>query len=1054
MRAPLIIASLLISTSALAAQDFERQIAPLLARRCLECHSGPQPKGKLDLTTRAGLLKGGRGGPAVIPGASKASELWTRVAAGEMPPKKPLPDAEKKLLQAWIEQGAIWRGGALDLFARTTEQRAGFDWWSLQPVRRPELPKVNDAAWPHNPIDQFILERLQANNLKPSPEADPGTLLRRLSFDLLGLPPAPEEVEAFLKDCAEAQSTEYSAPSAPKPPAKRQAAAQAKGAAYSVPSAPKPPAKRQAAAQAKSAEYSVLGTHVPDAVWSKWVERLLASPRYGERWARHWLDSVRFAESHGFEHDELRVHSWPYRDWVIDALNRDLPYDEFVRMQIAGDVLRPDDPGAVAATGFMVAGGYDSVGQRQQSAAMKAVVRQDELEDMVGTLGQTFLGLTVHCARCHDHKFDPIRQTEYYRITAALAGVRHGERVVEDEQARVARQVNNKRLVQRKSELTRLENAVRAQIVAERQKLAAIELPQPEPKPLAHWDFTLALADRAGKLHARIQGDADRTPDGLVLRGKGYAVTPALGVDLKARTLACWVKLSTLDQAGGAALTLEVSDGSVFDAIVFGEREPRHWLAGSDFFRRSLPFQGPEETAAHQHPIHLALVYRDDGTILAYRGGAPYGKPIKPGPVATYRAGEARILFGLRHSPAGGNRRLQGTILQAEVHDRALTPDEVAALAQLARFSVSEEELARRLAPTDKKRRERLSAEIAQLTKLLERSPPKIYAVMPSTPEPTFLLARGEPSRKEAELTPGGLQALGDSDFGLTTNASDAERRRKLAAWLTAADNPLLGRVMVNRLWHHHFGAGLVETPSDFGFSGGRPSHPELLDWLAAEFRESGWSLKHVHRLIVTSATYRQASGFRREAAKIDAGNRLLWRKSPMRLEAEAVRDAVLAVSGKLNPVMGGPGYQDFKVTIRGATYLYEPHPTDEPAQLRRSIYRTWARSGRNPFLDALDCPDPSTQTPRRAVTTTPLQALTLLNNDFMLTMAGHAARRVGQVSNLPDVDAQIARAYQLALGRALTQGETAAARRVAQAHGLAAVWRALFNCNEFLYVD
>jgi hypothetical protein len=1002
MREPLTVAILLILAGAVGAQEFERDIAPILVRRCLECHSGPQPKGKLDLTTRGGLLKGSRGGPTVVPGDSAASELWARVAADEMPPKKPLPDAEKKLLRAWIEKGAVWPGGALDLFALTTEQRAGFDWWSLQPVRRPNLPKVKNASWPRNPIDHFILSRLEASDLTPSPEADPATLIRRLSFDLLGLPPTPGDVERFVKECSGGQSA--------------------------------------------------------DAVWSKLVERFLASPHYGERWARHWLDTVRFAESHGFEHDELRPHSWPYRDWVIDALNRDLPYDEFVRMQIAGDVLGPDDPAAVAATGFMVAGGYDSVGQRQQSVAMKAVVRQDELEDMVGTLGQTFLGLTIHCARCHDHKFDPIRQTEYYRLTAALAGVRHGERVVEHEQARAARRVNNKRLMQLKSELARLENAARARVVAERQKRAAAELPKSGPTPLAHWDFTMTVADRAGKLPARLQGDADRTPDGLILRGKGFATTPPLHVDLKARTLACWVKLTTLEQAGGAALSLEASDGSEFDAIVFGEREPRRWLAGSDFFRRSASFEGPEENAAHQHPVHLAMVYRDDGTIAAYRNGLAYGKPIKPGPLVTYRAGEARLLFGLRHLPAGGNRHLQGTILEAQVHGKALSAEEIAVMAQSSRFSVSEEELARTLSRDEAKRRAELRAEIGLLAGLLDQAAPKIYAVMPAAPEPTYFLARGEPGRREAELSPGGLQALSDADFGLPTNASDADRRRKLADWVAGRDNPLLGRVMVNRLWHYHFGAGIVETPSDFGFSGGRPSHPELLDWLAAEFRDSAWSLKHVLRLIVTSATYRQASRFRPVAAKIDAGNRLLWRKSPLRLEAEAVRDAVLSVAGKLNPKMGGPGYQDFKMSIRGATYLYEPNHTDETAQLRRSIYRTWARSGRNRFLDTLDCPDPSTQTPRRAVTTTPLQALTLFNNDFMLKMAGHAAHRVehdvGHVSDVPDMDAQIVRAYRLALGRAPTAEETGTARVVARAHGLPAVWRALFNCNEFLYVD
>lgn len=725
----LLVASALVP---LRAQEtyFDQRVAPILIERCIDCHSGQKPKGGLDLSSKSSVFTGGKSGPALVPRNSERSVLWQRVEADEMPPKKPLPPKEKALLKAWIADGASWGTDPIDPFRVTTQQRAGYDWWSLQPVKRPALPRLKRQDWPSNPIDHFILAKLEAEGLAPAPAADPRTLIRRLYFDLIGLPPTPEETVPFVKEWDAANSAEK--------------------------------------------QYSVL---------SAVVNRLLESPHYGERWARHWLDVVRFGESNGFEYDELRKNAWPYRDWVIEAFNRDMPYDEFVRCQIAGDVLGPNDPSAIVATGFLVAGGYDTVGQKQQSAVMKAVVRQDELEDYVGTIGQTFLGLTVQCARCHDHKFDPVRQTEYYRLSAAVAGVNPGERDV-----------------------------------------------------------------------------------------------------------------SSLQEAN-----------------------------------------------------------------------APKVKSVA-------------------------------------------------------------------------------------------------YAVAPKAQEKTHVLLRGTPSQPGALVTPGGVAALGGKpDFGLSADAPDAERRRKLAEWITDAKNPLTPRVLANRLWHYHFGAGIVETPSDLGFNGARPSHPELLDWLASELMQpspmreegktTGWSMKHLHRLIVTSAAYRQASSFRPEAARRDTHNRWLWRKSPLRLEAETVRDTILTVAGQLNPARGGPGYQDFKLMIRGSTYYYLPNDADDPALYRRSIYRTWARSGRNPLLDALDCPDPSTVTPRRALTTTPLQALALMNNAFVLRMADRLSERLKREAG-EDRTKQIARGYELAYGRRPTQEELQQAQPVIERHGLSSFCRALFNSNEFVFVD
>jgi hypothetical protein len=877
-----------------------------------------------------------------------------------------------------------------------TARRAGGDWWSLQAVKRPPLPAVRRNDWPRNRIDFFILAKLEAEKLTPSPEADPRTLIRRLTFDLTGLPPTPEEVESFVLACRGEAKTERAL------------------------------------------------------AWR--VDHLLSSPHYGERWARHWLDVVRFGESNGFEHDELRKNAWPYRDWVIEAFNSDLPYDEFARRQIAGDILDPESEAGAIATGFLVAGGYDTVGQGQPSAAMKAVVRQDELEDIVGTIGQTFLGLTVQCARCHDHKFDPVRTQEYYRLTATVAGVRHGERDVVAPSVRAAfekEQAEHRRnLAVAQETLAAIDDPVRTAILAER--------PVNDfkgPPPNARWDFTKSLKDEVAGLEAELYGDATQSAAGLVLKGNGYAKTSPLPKSVRAKTLSALVRLSDLSQRGGGITTLQSLDGAVFDGIVFGEREAGRWMSGSDFFRRTQDFLGAAETDSK--PVHVVISYHEDGTITAYRNGVRYGQPYKTGRPPTHEANQAQLLFGLRHTPAAAGKYAAGTILHVEFFDRALTPKEVAAAAGASSRFVGDEEIVPRLDSAAKAKREGAMKEIERCRALLAMGPPsrKVYAVVPRAPEETRLLVRGNPAQKGELLAAGGAAALGQAEFGLSAAASDGERRRKLAEWITSSQNPLFARVMVNRIWHYHFGVGLVETPSDFGFNGGRPSHPELLDWLADEFMRSGYSVKHMHRLIVESATYRQVSRVRPDAAKRDAGNRWLWRKNPLRLEAEAVRDSILAVAGKLNDKRGGPGYQDFKVNIRGVTYEYAPLDADDPALYRRSIYRTWTRSARNGLLDVLDCPDPSTTSPRRALTTTPLQALSLLNNSFVLRMADRFADRLRRDAS-KEIDKQIARAYEIAYGRTPAKEEIARARPVVEEHGLPALCRAILNSNEFLYVD
>ena len=638
--------------------------------------------------------------------------------------------------------------------------RAGRDWWSLQPLRTIVIPVADDSRQSGNPIDRFILQRLNKEKLAPSPTADRRTLIRRLSFDLIGLPPTPHEVEAFVNDSS------------------------------------------------------------PDA-YERLVDRLLDSPHYGERWARHWLDIVRYGESQGFERNKFRPNAWKYRDFVVEAFNADMPFDQFVRWQIAGDVLEPDNPLAVIASGFLALGPYDLTAYNNGTPPMRAFAREEELEGLVATVGQAFLGLTVHCARCHNHKFDPISQQEFYRFSAALGGTFQG---------------------------------------AERE----------------------VLTDK--------------------------------------------------------------------------------------------------------------------------------GRPIAQKRIAAYR------------------HEIEGLTAREKSADAAAKPDFAA-------------------------KRFRLES----VARLLEGGP--VHTTRPKQPGPWHILARGDFRQPRDVVSPGGIAAVAgvSADWQLAEDAPEAERRKALARWLADAHNPLTPRVIVNRLWAHHFGEGLVRTCSDFGFQGGSPSHPELLDRLAGQLvrPDAGtpWSLKRIQRLIVTSAAYRQSSRSDPKAAKVDADNRLLWRQSPRRLEAEAFRDAVLAVSGEIDLRMGGPGYRDFKVSSAGDNETYTVFDAVGGDFNRRSLYRTWLRTGTSPLMDLLDCPDPSVATPKRTVTSTPLQALALLNDKFMEHHAGKFAERLKREA--PEgVAAQVRRAYELAFARRPTDEELAFGQRFAERHGLTQFCLVLLNTGEFSYVD
>ncbi len=871
------------------------------------------------------------------------------------------------------------------------------DHWSLQPLRDPAIPAPPASRPPGapalHPVDAFLLARLAPHGLAYAPPANRPTLIRRLAFDLTGLPPSPAEIDAFVAD--------------PSPQA-----------------------------------YETL------------VERLLASPRYGERWGRHWLDLVRYTESQGFEYDRLRDHAWHYRDYVIRSLNDDKPYDRFMREQIAGDVLEPVTADGIVATSLLVCGAYDEAGNAQANATQKAITREDEMEDLIGVVAQTFLGLTVNCARCHAHKSDPIPLDEYYRVKAVFDGVKHGERPIaspDEVRARDGKIAALKRdIAEARAAAAEIETVGRRLAMVRRTPIPAAE---PGPAPRWQWNFD---GSGTNAVPGELRGDARITSSGLRLPREGSAwVSAPLDGDVTEKTLEAWVALDSLEQGGGAALSLESPDGRVFDALVFGERQPRKWIAGSSGFERTRDLDAPEETAAPGEWIHVAAVHRADRTIAFFRNGVPYGKPYRPdGPLPRFAAGQARVLLGQRHT-GGGRPWLLGTVLRASLHDRALSDAEVAASFRAPGIAISLEEALARLSPAERVRRDALLARVRELEKALAAVPPLpvSYAGTRIQPAPTQRLKRGDVKSPDGVVAPGALSAVPGPkpDFDLPPDAPEARRRLRFADWLADPANPLPARVMANRVWHFHFGHGLVTTPNDFGHAGARPSHPELLDWLATQFIRHRWSLKALHRLVVHSDAYRQSSAWNDAAARVDAEDQWLWRFPPRRLDAELVRDAMLAASGQLNLAMGGPGFRNFDV-LKFPDNVYRIADKTGPEFNRRTVYRMNVNSGKEPLLDALDCPDPSVKTPRRGVTITPLQALGLMNGSFVQRQSRHLAERA-QAEAGADLPRAVHHLYRLALGRPPTPEESRRAAAAARERDLASVSWALLNSTEFIYV-
>jgi hypothetical protein len=877
-------------------------------------------------------------------------------------------------------------------------------WWSFQPLVRPALPSGTTAA---NPIDRFIHAGLKQKCLHPAPEADRRTLVRRITFDLTGLPPTPAEIDAFLADAT------------------------------------------------------------PDA-YEKLVDRLLASPAYGERMARLWMDMVHFAETHGHDQDRVRPNAWRYRDYLIAAFNADTPYGQFIREQIAADVLHPDQPRLVPALGFLAAGPWDESSLRdiREDSIDREIARYLDRDDIITTVMNTFQGVTIQCARCHDHKFDPITQEDYYRLQAVFAGVGRGDVPFEtDSKAAARRKELQETLLAIERNDPKLDgrfgSAEFRKVVADweaRHAAAATPWTVPEYHRLEASDGSRLVKQQDGSVRSEGQRP-ERDTYTVAIRVKDRAVT-AVRLEL--------LSDDTLPHRGPGRQdngNLHLSEFSVSAALV---------KDGAVQSPRKIDLRNP--TSDYDQP-GWTIDHAVDGNPRTAWGiypqvGKPHEAVFEFGSPVTV-TGETELTFQLAQLHGGGHLigrfRLSITSAEKPVQATAINPSIrlILGTPEAARTAPQRRELGLHVLE------EVIKAELAAIP-----PPAMVYAASPNfkadgshkptaNPRPVHILKRGDIRKPGPLVEAGALTCLPSlsGNLSLEAKAGDGERRAALAKWLTDANNPLTWRVMSNRLWQFHFGRGLVDSPNDFGKMGQRPTHPELLDWLACDLREHQ-SLRRLHKLIVTSLTYRQTStpppaitlfgvSVAPDPRLVDADNKYLWRQNRTRLDAEQVRDAILAVSGRLDRTPGGPSDQQFamKPGIHVTPVVeYGKFDWDRPQGHRRSVYRFVFRTLPDPFVSCLDGADASQLTPKRTESVTALQALSLLNNEFVLVHAKAMAARLEKMT--PDRARQITAACELLWARPPTEDEARLFAAHAGKHGLASLCRVLFNTNEFLFAE
>jgi mono/diheme cytochrome c family protein len=984
--------------------DFARDIQPLLAQRCYDCHGAEKAKGGLKLTTRADALRGGESGePVLVPGQSAKSGLIQRVTATDpddvMPQKgERLSPREVALLQQWIDAGADWP--------------ENLQHWAYRAPVRAAVPVLHTAGYqPRNPIDNFVVARLEQEGLQPSPATDRARWLRRVSLDLVGVPPSPADLARFLADPG-------------------------------------------------------------DDAYARVVDRLLASPQYGERWARPWLDLARYADSHGFQRDDLR-DIWPYRDWVIRALNADMPFDQFTTWQIAGDLLpemKNATPGSQNLDPLIATGFHRSAATNVEAGTDQEEGRVNQVFDRVNTTAAVWLGSTLECAQCHNHKYDPFTQKEYYQLFAffnntpretdfttpkAMAALKFTGPYLE---------LSDAKALGRRAELETRLKAVDEKIAAESARSSAGR---------TAWEVaTRATLDTAGATHALDIADFESTG------GSAHKVLPdksILLVDEAPDRDTYTLKVKTT-LTGITGFKLE----ALMDPTLPGNGPGRGDAVRPNFVLNSFrvtaatggaapePVQLVKATASFSQPKfsveNLLKPETSDKTGWAINPqfgrdhwavfstaaplGSPEGTTFTFALVQNFGSGRAigRVRLSALTGPVGGKPVPPEIAATLRTEPAARTPAQVTALndfylAQLPALAALKQE--RALIVLEEGR-------VKGPQTLVMRELPK--------PRSAAVLNRGnflEPGEPVQPGTPAALHAL----------PPGASNRLDLARWLVARDNPLVARVTVNRWWAEFFGRGIVSTLEDFGAKGDAPTHPELLDWLAVEFMEHGWSMKHIHRLIALSATYRQSSHVTPELLARDDLNKLLARGPRFRLDAETIRDNALRAAGLLSLKMGGPpvrpyqppGLWDNKVGGERVTYDVS---TGEDAH-RRGIYTVWKRSSPYPSFMNFDATSRTACTIRRSRSNTPLQALTLLNDPVYVEAADALARRVLSEQPQGAVRERITHAFQLCLTRAPAPGEVALleelykVQRTAHPADELVAWRAvataLLNLDEMI---
>ena len=944
------------------ARFFESQVRPVLVESCAKCHAGGKSKGGLKLDSRGSTLAGGDTGPAIVPGKSGESLLIAAVKyeGPEMPPNKKLPKEQVAALSKWVDMGAPWPGSVEEAPAASTStiRKQGYkitdkdrEHWAFRPVAKPAVPSVKDAAWVRNPVDAFILSGLESKGLRPNPPASKPELIRRATYDLTGLPASPQEVEAFVKD------------------------------------------------------------ESPDA-YEKLVDRLLTSPRYGEAWARHWLDLVRFAETNSYERDGAKPSAWRYRDYVIRSLNDDKPYDRFVREQLAGDELADGGIDGKIATGYYRLGIWDDEPSDRDQALF------DGFDDIVATTSQVFLGLTVDCARCHDHKIDPIPQKDYYKLVAFFRNITPYRNGGPTDEAPIVDPSKVEEYRSQERELARRKDEIQGQIGEIegifRRKYAAVS-----KKSVASADLD--------DLHYRFYRDSfEKLPDFDALKFEDSAALPRGLFDIGPRTRNesigfVFEGVLVVPEDGSYTFSLDSDDGSrlsidgkpiaEYDGI-HGEGEPKSAATTLDKGR---------------HPIRLDYFQLRHGLGLTVTWSGP-GFATRPLSATDSEDEEIDVATLMRS---------QG--------ERILGADLVAKYRGLRR----------------------------ELNALKAKKPgvETALCVTEVGPKPidTFVLSRGNPHTPADRVEPGFLAVLGSPEPSIASpdpSSRTTGRRLALADWIVSPANPLPSRVLANRLWQHHFGRGIVRSPNNFGTQGDRPTHPELLDWLASELISGGWRMKPIHRLIMTSNAYRMSSRSDPEALAKDPINDAFWRFDMRRLTGEEIRDSVLAVSGVLNAKMYGPGvYPEIPREVMAGQSVpgagWGKSPPEE--QARRSIYVHVKRSLLLPILESFDLPETDRSSPVRFSTTQPTQALGMLNGSFLRDQAALFAARVRKEAGDDPAD-QVRLALKLATGR--EPGDSEVRRGVDLIASLStrpgvgpdearkAFCLVVLNLDEFLYLD